>query len=53
MSVQAVLAPVFVQVALVFALLFWMGRVRFAEVGAGRVKIGDIEIGRASWRERV
>ncbi|MBX9933648.1 MAG: MAPEG family protein [Methylobacterium sp.] len=49
MSVQAVLAPVFVQVALVFALLFWMGRVRFAEVGAGRVKIGDIALGQRNW----
>jgi hypothetical protein len=49
MTVQAILAPVFAQVLLTFALLFWTGRVRFAEVGAGRVRIGDIALGERNW----
>lgn len=49
MTVQAVLAPVFAHVLLVFALLFWMGRVRFAAVGAGAVKVGDIALGQRNW----
>lgn len=49
MTVQAILAPVFAQVLLTFALLFWMGRVRFAEVGAGRVRVSDIALGQRNW----
>ncbi|MDF2998872.1 MAG: hypothetical protein K0R27_4509 [Xanthobacteraceae bacterium] len=37
MSVQAVLLPVFVQVALTFALLFWLGPARFRAVRSGTV----------------
>ncbi|GEP06054.1 MAPEG family protein [Methylobacterium oxalidis] len=53
MTVQAVLAPVFVQVLLVFALMMVMGRRRFAEIGAGRVRIGDIALGERNWPPRV
>jgi hypothetical protein len=53
MTVQAILAPVFAQVLLTFALLFWTGRVRFAEIGAGRVRIGDIALGERNWPARV
>lgn len=52
MTVQAVLAPVFAQVFLTFVLLFWMGRVRLAAVGAGTVKVGDIALGQRSWPAR-
>ncbi|WP_375410403.1 MAPEG family protein [uncultured Methylobacterium sp.] len=52
MTVQAVLAPVFAQVLLVFVLLFWMGRVRFAAVGAGAVKVRDIALGERNWPAR-
>lgn len=52
MTVQAILAPVFVQVALIFALLFWMGRVRFAEVRAGSVEVEDIALGQRDWPAR-
>ncbi|NEU11630.1 MAPEG family protein [Methylobacterium sp. BTF04] len=52
MTVQAILAPVFAQVFLTFALLFWMGRLRFAEVGAGSVKVGDIALGQKTWPAR-
>jgi hypothetical protein len=37
MTVAAILAPVFVQVLLTFALLFWMGQARFAAARAGEV----------------
>jgi len=52
MSIQAVLLPVFVQVALTFALMFWMGSVRVAAVSRGQVKIRDIALGQSAWPER-
>ncbi|MDR7038099.1 hypothetical protein J2X36_002855 [Methylobacterium sp. BE186] len=53
MTVQAILAPVFVQVLLVFILIGVMGRRRFAEIGAGRVRIGDIALGERNWPPKV
>lgn len=52
MSVQAVLAPLFAQILLTFGLLFWLGRVRFADVGAGTVRVGDIALGERNWPAR-
>lgn len=37
MTVQTILAPVFAQVLLLFILLFWMGRERFAAARAGKL----------------
>ena len=53
MSVPAILAPVFVQIALTFALLVWMGRTRFAAVRAGEVtdREGAL-LGRPVWPPR-
>ncbi len=53
MSVPAVLAPVFVQVALTFVLLVLMGRARFAAVRAGEVRIRDIALGERAWPAKV
>lgn len=53
MSVQAILAPVFVQVLFTFGLLFWMGRMRFAAVRAGEVKVRDIALGQRVWPPKV
>ena len=53
MSIPAILAPVFVQVALTFVLMLWMGRVRFAAVRAGEVKVRDIALGQRAWPDRV
>ena len=53
MSVPAVLAPVFVQVLLTFALLVWMGRSRFAALRAKEVKVADIMLGERAWPPRV
>jgi hypothetical protein len=48
-TVPTVLAPLFVQVALTFALLIWTGRARFAAARAGEVKIQDIALGQRAW----
>ena len=52
MSVQAVLSPVFVQVGLTFALLFWMGRSRLGALRAGAIRIRDIALRQPAWPER-
>ena len=52
MSVQMVLLPVFVLVALTFALLLWMvGSRRRALVG-GEAKIPDVALGQPNWPVR-
>jgi hypothetical protein len=53
MSVPAVLAPVFVQVALTFFVLFWMGRKRFAALKTREVRIKDIALGERAWPAQV
>lgn len=53
MSIAAILAPAFVQVALTFVLMLWMGRARFAAVRAGQVKVEDIALGQRAWPDRV
>jgi hypothetical protein len=53
MTVQAILAPLFVLVALTFVLLFWMGGARFAAVRRGGVRVGDIALGQRNWPPRV
>lgn len=52
MSIQAVLLPVFVQVALTFALLYWQGYVRVGHTRRGEVKIRDIALRQANWPEQ-
>jgi len=52
-TVPAVLAPLFAQVALTFALLIWTGCARFAAARAGEVKIQDIALGQRAWPARV
>lgn len=53
MTIPAILAPLFVQVALTFILLFWMGRLRIAAVRSGEVRIGDIALAQRAWPDRV
>ena len=53
MSISAVLLPVFVQVAMTFLLLMWMGRSRIGSIRAGDVKIRDIALGERNWPSRV
>ena len=49
MTVQMVLLPVFVQVALTFALLIWMGRARISSVRRGETKVRDIALRQPAW----
>ena len=51
MTIQMVLLPVFVQVALTFALLFWMASARTGSVRRGETKIRDIALGQPAWPE--
>lgn len=53
MTVPAILAPVFAQVALTFALLFWMGRVRVSSLQSGAVRMKDIALAQRAWPDRV
>ena len=49
MTIQMVLLPVFVQVALTFALLVWMGRARISSVRRGDTKVRDIALRQPAW----
>jgi len=49
MSIQSVLLPLFVQVALTFVLLICMGRARVPLVQSGQVKPHDIALGQPNW----
>lgn len=52
MSLAAALAPVFVQVALTFVLLFRAGIVRVGMVRRGEVRPGDIALREPNWPAR-
>ncbi len=52
MSHAAILLPVFVQIALTFALLFWMGKERQGAIARGEVWIENIALGQSAWPER-
>jgi len=52
MSLATVFAPVFVQVALTFALLFWAGSVRVAAVRTGAVKMREVALRQPNWPPR-
>jgi len=52
MTIQMVLLPVFVQVALTFGLLFWMAYARTSSVSRGETKIRDIALGQSVWPAR-
>ncbi|MDR4305060.1 MAPEG family protein [Chelatococcus sambhunathii] len=51
MSVQMILAPVFVLVLLAVVLAVWMGRSRFAALRAGQIKVGPGSPRNADWPE--
>jgi hypothetical protein len=52
MSLATVFGPVFVQVALTFALLCWAGSVRVSMVRTGAVKMRDVALGQPNWPVR-
>ena len=49
MTIQMVLLPVFVQVALTFGLLAWMAYARTGSVSRGETKMRDIALGQPAW----
>jgi hypothetical protein len=53
MTPQAILLPLFVQVALTFVLLGLTGYSRVASVRCGETKIRDIALGQPNWPERI
>jgi len=53
MAVQFVLLPLFVQVALTFALLLWMGSARLRALRRGEAKMVTIALGQPNWPPRV
>ena len=52
MTIQMVLLPAIVQVALTFALLLWMASARRASLVRGETKIRDIALGPSAWPAR-
>lgn len=53
MSLQAVLAPLFVQVVLTFGLMCWLAYQRVTLIGSGAVKRNDIALREPNWPPRV
>ncbi|SRR6266567_7737186 len=49
MNIQMLLLPVFVQVALTFALLFWMAATRTGSIKRGETKMRDIALRQPAW----
>jgi len=49
MSIQMILLPLFVQVALTLGLGFWIGATRVPAVRRGEVKPGDIALREPNW----
>ena len=52
MTVQTILAPLFVLVALTFGLMIWMGALRVAAVRRGEVRVREIALGQPNWPPR-
>lgn len=53
MSAPAVLAPVFVQVLLTFAILLWLGRLRVNAIRQGIVSIRDVALDQAAYPAQI
>jgi hypothetical protein len=52
-SITAILLPVYVQVALTFILLLWMGSSRLGSLRTGEVKVKDVALGERNWPSRI
>jgi hypothetical protein len=53
MSIQAVLLPLFVHVAMTFALMFWMAFSRIGAIKRKETKMADVALGQLNWPPRV
>jgi len=52
MPIQFILLPLFVQVALTFALMFWMAFSRIGTIKRGETRMADIALGQQNWPPR-
>ena len=53
MSVESILAPLFVEVALIFCLLFYTGGARYASLRRGDVRMAQVALDQNNWPPRV
>ena len=53
MSIQAVLLPLFVEVALTFVLLYWMAYQRTSALNAGEINPRDVDLRQPNWPPRM
>lgn len=53
MVIKALLAAVFVQVAMTLGLLAWLGRARARSAQQGEVKIADVALSSDAWPDRI
>jgi hypothetical protein len=53
MSIQAILMPLFLQVALTLVLLFWLGGVRYRALRLGHVEADKVRLREPNWPPRV
>lgn len=52
MTHTSLLAPVFVQVAMTFILLFWMGRERYAAITRKEIDVQEVVYGDGKWPKK-
>ena len=52
MSIQAILAPLFVEVLLTFVVGFWLARLRTSELTGRTIRPQDIDLGQPNWPRR-
>jgi hypothetical protein len=52
MSVQEILLPLFVEVILTFALLFWLAPLRGHDVSSGATRLEDVALREPNWSKR-
>ena len=53
MSIAAVLAPVFILIALTIGLLLWTGRSRVGALKRREVKLKEVALGQPAWPDKV
>jgi len=53
MSIQFVLLPLFVQVALTFGMMFWMAFSRIGALKRKETRMADVALGQLNWPPRV
>lgn len=53
MAERALLAAVFAQVAMTFALLVWLGRARATSAARREVKLADVALSSDAWPDRI